>query len=182
MTIQYTPIYQIPYPQASDPIKTTQTTLENQAKRVETILQQGSFPASNPDVASITARLNALENTFVDVNKTDTNWAYAGGLFVGRAVNGYKRVSLTLKLTRVGGAFTATTSAVQAIVLIPLAYKPGYDIRHSSIMCGSNGDFIWGMHYTINKDGVFYVATDGGSVSVGTGNILHLDLSWMAAA
>lgn len=62
MPIQYTSPYNLPYPQIGDPVKEGQANMELLAKRVNTVLTDGSFPASNPDVASITARLNALEN------------------------------------------------------------------------------------------------------------------------
>lgn len=61
MAIQYTSPYNLPYPQIGDPVKEGQANMELLAKRVNTVLTDGSFPASNPDVASITARLNALE-------------------------------------------------------------------------------------------------------------------------
>lgn len=61
MPIQYTPIFQLPYPQVGDPVKEGQANIEGIAKKVETALVNGSFPSSNPDVASITARLNNLE-------------------------------------------------------------------------------------------------------------------------
>lgn len=181
MPTQYTSPYNLPYPQIGDPVKEGAAAIEGIAKGVNTALQNGSFPSSNPDVASITARLNALESTFVDVNKTDTNWSYAGGMWVTPAAGGFRRVNLTLKLTRTGGAFTSTTTAVQAIDLIPAAYRPnGYALRRGTVMMNSVGDDVWGLYVYIKKDGKFFIATDGGSVSVGTGNIIELDFSWIA--
>lgn len=58
MPKQYTPIYQLPYPQIIDPVEEGQANMEELAKKVETTLQNGSFPAATPDVAQLTILMN----------------------------------------------------------------------------------------------------------------------------
>jgi len=61
MAMQYTSPYNLPYPQIGDPVREGAAAIQGIAQAVNTALVNGSFPASNPDVASMTARLNALE-------------------------------------------------------------------------------------------------------------------------
>lgn len=61
MPIQYTPVYQIPYPQTTDPIKLTPEALEGQAKRIEQVFQNASMPSANPSTAAVLGRLDSLE-------------------------------------------------------------------------------------------------------------------------
>lgn len=57
MAIQYTNPYNLPYPQAGDPVKDGQLNMELLAKRINTIMQEASFPSATPDLASLTAAL-----------------------------------------------------------------------------------------------------------------------------
>ena len=87
MATQYTTPYNLPYPQIGDPVKEGQAAIEGIANAVNTALVNGSFPASNPDVMDITARLNELEKIkFVEFSKVNdasapANTLWGPGLF-----------------------------------------------------------------------------------------------------
>ena len=115
MATQYTTPYNLPFPQAGDPVKNGAAIIQGIAEATNTALVNGSFPASNPDVASIIARLNALETTqttYAQVNQVDADWGYRGGLWKRKGTGVYE-VSLTLRLNRVGGGFGITTTDLQ---------------------------------------------------------------------
>lgn len=119
----------------------------------------------------------------IDVIRTDTNWSYAGGLWIDRPLNGIMRVNLTLRLARLGGSFGITTSAIQAMTLIPAGYRPiGYAVSRYGVMMNSAGDDVWGIYTKVNKDGNLFISTNSGSATVSTGNIIELDASWVATA
>ena len=61
MPTQYTSPYNLPYPQATDPVRDGQTAIQGIAERVNQVLLDGSFPPGNPDINSILTRLNAID-------------------------------------------------------------------------------------------------------------------------
>lgn len=128
MAIQYTSPYNLPYPQIGDPVKDGQANMELLAKRVNTVLTDGSFPASNPDVADITARLNALEAlaTPVVVGMSGATW---GTSLTPAQIPGkdFKTLAETAVVT--------TDASGYAAVVIPYTFANG-DIVTSMV----NGD------------------------------------------
>lgn len=131
MATQYTSPYNLPYPQAGDPVKEGQAAMELLAKRVNQVLTDGSFPSSTPDLAAITARMDALENrrvmlgrttsqTLTTNAKTAISWetektlvsAFRNGSFPTRIyapVSGQYSVTTTILLSAVSGGLRSVT-------------------------------------------------------------------------
>lgn len=116
MSTQYTSPYNLPYPQSGDKVADGYAAIEGIAKAVNTALVNGSFPASSPDVASITARLNALEG----------GKAKAATLSSGVSLQTAGKNAMATRdgiIVNFNGRFNRTTATTNVCTL-PTGYRP----------------------------------------------------------
>lgn len=131
---------------------------------------------------SVEAALATLDTeTAAAVTTTDINWAYFGGLFITTSATGKTRVNLNLRMTRIGGGAVAlSTTPVQAMNLIPLAYRPaGYSVTQYTVLQDANGADVWGMYVRVAKDGTLFLATNSGTANIAVGYQVILNMSWL---
>lgn len=126
-----------------------------------------------------------LTQSFSDVNTSDANWSYAGGLYRdkgGAIVSGDRRVNLNLLLTRTGATISNVgTAYIQAFAgLIPLGYRPnGYSVTQYTVLQTSGGADAWGFYVRVNPAGDLSFRTDNGTTNLSTGQKLPVNLSWL---
>lgn len=124
---------------------------------------------------------------FSEVNTSDANWTYDGGLYRDRSgllQTGDKRVQLSLLLTRTGAAVANVgTAYVSAFAgLIPAGFRPkGYSATCYSILQTSAGADAWGFYVRVNKNGDLAFRTDSGTTTLQTGYLLPVNMTWQIA-